>query len=96
MLADAEDVEPDLVGELDLLEQVAQPLSPGRAPARPVRPAAPRTCRCPAPLEAIKTRVRGMWDVLEWHNGTLSVAWWAVILVVFVLIALAGALGRSK
>ena len=26
VLADAEDVEPDLVGELDLLEQVAQPL----------------------------------------------------------------------
>ena len=26
MLADAEDVEPDLVGQLDLLDQVAQPL----------------------------------------------------------------------
>ena len=26
VLADAEDVEPDLVGELDLLDQVAQPL----------------------------------------------------------------------
>ena len=26
VLADAEDVEPDLVGQLDLLEQVAQPL----------------------------------------------------------------------
>ena len=37
-----------------------------------------------------------MWDVLEWHNGTLSVAWWTVLLIVFVLIALAGALGRSK
>ena len=37
-----------------------------------------------------------MWDVLGWHNGTLSVAWWAVLLVVFVMIALAGALGRSK
>ena len=29
VLADAEDVEPDLVGELDLLEQVAQPLRRG-------------------------------------------------------------------
>ena len=29
VLADAEDVEPDLVGELDLLDQVAQPLAPG-------------------------------------------------------------------
>jgi hypothetical protein len=37
-----------------------------------------------------------MWDVLEWHNGTLSVAWWAVLLLVIVLLALAGALGRSK
>ena len=37
-----------------------------------------------------------MWDVLEWHNGTLSVAWWAVILIVIVLLALAGALGRTK
>jgi hypothetical protein len=37
-----------------------------------------------------------MWDVMEWHNGTLSVAWWAMLLVVLVLIALAGALGRSK
>jgi hypothetical protein len=26
VLADAEDVEPDLVGQLDLLDQVAQPL----------------------------------------------------------------------
>jgi hypothetical protein len=37
-----------------------------------------------------------MWDVLEWHNGTLSVAWWAMLLVVLVMLALAGALGRSK
>lgn len=37
-----------------------------------------------------------MWDILEWHNGTLSVAWWAVILIVIVLLALAGALGRAK
>ena len=20
-----------------------------------------------------------MWDVLTWHNGTLAIAWWAVI-----------------
>jgi hypothetical protein len=37
-----------------------------------------------------------MWDILEWHDGTLSVAWWAVLLIVIVLLALAGALGRSK
>ena len=35
MLADAEDVEPDLVGELDLLDQVAEPLT--RADGRPGR-----------------------------------------------------------
>jgi hypothetical protein len=37
-----------------------------------------------------------MWDVLAWHNGTLSVAWWAMLLIVLVLIALVGALGRAK
>ena len=34
VLADAEDVEPDLVGELDLLDQVAQPLGGADDPAR--------------------------------------------------------------
>jgi hypothetical protein len=37
-----------------------------------------------------------MWDVLRWHDGTLALAWWAVLLIVFVLLALAGALGRSR
>ena len=38
VLADAEDVEPDLVGELDLLDQVAQPLRRvDRVPARRIR-----------------------------------------------------------
>jgi hypothetical protein len=32
-----------------------------------------------------------MWDVLTWHNGTLAVAWWAIVLLVFVIIAGAGA-----
>jgi hypothetical protein len=35
-----------------------------------------------------------MWDVLEWHNGTLSVAWWAVLVVGLLLLAAAGRLGR--
>jgi hypothetical protein len=30
-----------------------------------------------------------MWDVLEWHNGTLSLAWWVVLLLAFVLLGLA-------
>ena len=29
-----------------------------------------------------------MWDVLAWHDGTLSVAWWALLgFVVLVLVA---------
>jgi hypothetical protein len=34
-----------------------------------------------------------MWDVLSWHNGTLSIAWWVVlVLVVFLL----GMVGHSR
>ncbi len=29
-----------------------------------------------------------MWDVLEWHNGTLSVAWWVTLLLILVLLGL--------
>jgi hypothetical protein len=35
-----------------------------------------------------------MWDVLEWHHGTLSIAWWFALLVVFVLLGLASRLKR--
>jgi hypothetical protein len=35
-----------------------------------------------------------MWDVLTWHNGTLSMAWWVVLLLALVLLAAAGKLGR--
>jgi hypothetical protein len=35
-----------------------------------------------------------MWDVLTWHNGTLSIAWWVVLLLALVLLAAAGKLGR--
>ncbi|MGD0165979.1 MAG: hypothetical protein ABSC51_01630 [Gaiellaceae bacterium] len=31
-----------------------------------------------------------MWDVLEWHNGTLSLAWWVVLVLVVFLLGLAG------
>lgn len=30
-----------------------------------------------------------MWDIVTWHNGTLSIAWW-VFLVLLVLAAVAG------
>jgi hypothetical protein len=35
-----------------------------------------------------------MWDVLTWHNGTLSVAWWAIVVLVLTMIAAAGASSR--
>ena len=35
-----------------------------------------------------------MWDVLTWHSGTLSIAWWVVLLLALVLLAAAGKLGR--
>jgi hypothetical protein len=31
-----------------------------------------------------------MWDVLTWHNGTLSIAWWAVIVLVIALLSIGG------
>jgi hypothetical protein len=31
-----------------------------------------------------------MWDVLTWHNGTLSIAWWALLGLFFLLLAAAG------
>ena len=31
-----------------------------------------------------------MWDVLTWHDGTLSVAWWALLGFVFLVIVAAG------
>jgi len=27
-----------------------------------------------------------MWDVLEWHGGTLSIAWWVVLLLILILL----------
>jgi hypothetical protein len=31
-----------------------------------------------------------MWDVLTWHNGTLAIAWWAVIVLVVGLLSIGG------
>jgi hypothetical protein len=31
-----------------------------------------------------------MWDVLTWHDGTLSVAWWALLALVFLVFVAAG------
>jgi hypothetical protein len=37
-----------------------------------------------------------MWDVLEWHNGTLSIAWWAVIVLIIFLFGMAGHGNRHR
>jgi hypothetical protein len=31
-----------------------------------------------------------MWDVLSWHDGTLSIAWWALIAVAVLVVIAAG------
>ena len=39
----------------------------------------------------------GMWDVLSWHDGTLAIAWWAVIVLVVALLSIGGtAAARRK
>jgi hypothetical protein len=37
-----------------------------------------------------------MWDVLSWHNGTLSIAWWAVLVLVVFLLGIAGHGGQHR
>lgn len=37
-----------------------------------------------------------MWDILEWHNETLSIAWWFLLLVVVVILAAAGSRAARK
>ena len=32
----------------------------------------------------------GMWDVLTWHDGTLAIAWWAVIVLIVALLSIGG------
>ena len=68
VLADAEDVEPDLVGQLDLLDQVAQALPGPCAPDRSAR----RTCRCRSPSGALTLGDR---RPLSGSSTTNEVAW---------------------
>ena len=35
-----------------------------------------------------------MWDVLNWDEGTLSIAWWFMLVVLLLLFGLVGFLGR--
>jgi hypothetical protein len=37
-----------------------------------------------------------MWDILEWHNDTLSIAWWFLLLLVVVVLAAAGSRAARK
>lgn len=40
--------------------------------------------------------VEAMWDVLSWHGGTLGIAWWAVVLIVFLGIVAGGSRAARK
>lgn len=37
-----------------------------------------------------------MWDVLSWHHGTLGVAWWAVIVLVFLALVAGGSRAAKR
>ena len=37
-----------------------------------------------------------MWDVLTWHDGTLSIAWWFLIVIVLALLGIAGAASAGR
>jgi hypothetical protein len=37
-----------------------------------------------------------MWDVLEWHNDTLSVAWWALVALAVLVVIAAGSKAAGK
>jgi len=38
----------------------------------------------------------GMWDVLTWHDGTLAIAWWAVIVLVIALLSIGGSAAARR
>jgi hypothetical protein len=44
----------------------------------------------PEARRASRGYVRLMWDILTWHDGTLAVAWWAVLVVVFLALIAGG------
>jgi hypothetical protein len=37
-----------------------------------------------------------MWDVLTWHDGTLGIAWWAVLVLVIALLSIGGACAARR
>jgi hypothetical protein len=38
----------------------------------------------------------GVWDVLTWHDGTLAIAWWAVIVLIVALLSLGGSAAARR
>ncbi|PWU22366.1 MAG: hypothetical protein C5B48_10145 [Candidatus Rokuibacteriota bacterium] len=38
----------------------------------------------------------GMWDVLTWHDGTLAIAWWAVIVLIVALLSIGGSAAARR
>lgn len=44
----------------------------------------------PMGAPAVVATVLLMWDVLRWHDGTLSVAWWIIVLIAFLVLAAGG------
>jgi hypothetical protein len=37
-----------------------------------------------------------MWDILTWHDGTLAVAWWAVLVFVFLALVAGGSRAAKR
>lgn len=37
-----------------------------------------------------------MWDIVKWQNDTLSIAWWAFIVLVFLLLVAGGSRAAKR
>jgi hypothetical protein len=48
------------------------------------------------PGALVRMTLRRMWDILEWSNDTLSIAWWFLLLLAFLILATAGTRAASK
>ena len=54
------------------------------------RPAPARSAPSPDAVSEGAREPSTMWDVLTWHNGTLAIAWWAVLAILFLALVAAG------
>jgi hypothetical protein len=48
------------------------------------------------PRETHRAYAVGMWDVTTWHDGTLAIAWWAVIVLVVALLSIGGSAAARR